>query len=230
MTDLFRTLRRRWLIVAIGLLLSVGCAYLATRAEPVFHARTEVVFLAPTSVRNPNELVTGSESIIITAGIVMKRLNGPDPVLQFNSQSVNPVGAPDTGRDAWIRLLDSGNQWVPNFDDQILVVDAVGATSEEAQQRVAVAVERIDQELASLQAELGSDPINDIHTRLSPDPPVVSEIGPSSTRAVGSILAIGLLATISIAVLVDIRSSGRKSGRSQAPTTSAISPRVASRL
>lgn len=210
LTDLAGALLRRWPIVLCGVLLTLGFAFLATRSEPVFHARSEVVFLAPASASNPNELVTSSESIIITAGAVMKRINGADAVLQFNDQSVNPVGAPKSQGSTWIRLVDAGNQWVSNFDDQVLVVDAVGSTREEAETRVLVAAEQIRDVLTSLQTDERVDPINDISTRLSPEAPVVAEIDGSGLRAAGMTLILGLIATVALVVVLEVSARGNR--------------------
>jgi hypothetical protein len=205
LTELLRTLLRRWPIVAVGLVLTLAAAYFSTRTPAVYHGHAEVVFLAPTSVRNPNELVTTSESLIITAGIVMKQLNGPDPDLQYNSQAVNPIGAPD-GRTTWIRLLDAGNQWVSNFDDQVLVIDSVGASADQAQQRVLDATAGIREELARMQNDAGSAQINDITTRLSPETPAVTQITGSKLRAAGMTLALGALLTVGSVVVLEVRS------------------------
>jgi len=213
LTDLVRALLRRWPIVALGLVLTIGFAYLSTLTQPTFHARTEVVFLAPTSLRNPNELVTSSESVIITAGAVMKRINGAEPALQFNSQMVNPVGSPDTGENTWIRLLDAGNQWVSNFDDQVLLVDAVGSTREEAERRILAASDRIGEELASLQVDQGTDPINYISTRMSPESPAIREIGGSGVRSAGMTLLIGFLATVALTVVLEVGSQQNRSSK-----------------
>lgn len=230
LSDLIRAHLRRWPIVLIGMIAALAMAFLATRADPVYHARTEMVFLAPTSLKHPNELVTGSESIIITAGIVAKRLNGADAGPQFNSQIVIPVGAPDLGQDTWIRLLDNGNQWVSNFDDQILLIDAIGATPEEAELRVVDAATRVSTELRALQEAQKVDPVNYISTRMSPAEPRVAEITPSRVRAAGMALLLTALATVALVLALEVRA--RRNGtastprRHRKPTKTAAPPPV----
>lgn len=211
LADLLRAFVRRWPIVLVGVLLSVGVAYLATRTEPAYHARAEAVFLAPSSTRYPNELVTTTESIIISAGAVAKRLNGPDPGLKFGTQDVNPVGAPPGNGDTWIQLVDAGNQWVSNFDDQVLLIDSMGSTPVEAEAQVLEAAERIKEEVAALQREQGVDPINDITVRLSPGVPVVTEIDGSGVRAGGMSFVIGVILTAGLVVVLEVRSRRRES-------------------
>lgn len=217
LADLLRTLRRWWPIVIVGLLATTGTAVLATRATPVYHARTEVVFLAPPSTRYPNELVTKTESLIVTAGIVAKRINGADTRIKFGSATTTPVGAPDDGRTIWVNLLDTGTQWVSVFNDQILVVDAIGATPDEVAQRIDDASALIDDQLQELQTRMKVDPVNAITTRMSPPAPVVETVVGSRIRAIGMTLGVGGFLTLALVVVLEVRSRGATGTRAPAP-------------
>lgn len=207
LTDLMRALWRYWYVVALGLAVSLGLAYLATRAEPVYHMRTEVVFLAPTSPRNPNELITSSESLILTAGVVSKRINGAEERLRFGSPLVNPVGTPYADEHTWVQLLDAGNQWVPIFNEQLLLVDVIGDTHAQAEERMKTATDLIRAELQSLQDEQGVDATNRIGLRISPEAPKITKIDGSSARAAGMTLVLGALGTLAIVVILEVRTS-----------------------
>lgn len=209
LADLIRALWRRWYIVLAAAVISVGLAYLATRTEPMYHSRTEVVFLAPASARYPNELVTSSESLILTAGIVAERINGAGERLDFGSAAANPIGSPGIEEATWIKLLDTGNQWVSAFEQQVLVVDAVGTTPERAEERIQAAYTLIQEELTALESEHGVDPINGIGLRMSPEAPQIVEVDGSGARAAGMTLFLGLLGTIAIVVGLEIRTSMR---------------------
>ncbi|MCB1297744.1 MAG: hypothetical protein KDB08_02030 [Microthrixaceae bacterium] len=213
--DLVRALFRWWPITLLGIIASLGLALLSTRTEPVYLARTEVVLLAPSSARYPNELVTRTESLIITAGIVATRINGIDsPRPQFGNSLVNPVGAPDTGEHTWIGLLDTGNQWVSNFDDQVLLVDAIGETPELVEERIDAAFDLISSELLAAQNEFGVDAGNRITARMSPVAPVVHKVGGSKVRAAGMTLGLGGFATAVVIVVLEVR---RRSERTTVP-------------
>jgi hypothetical protein len=207
LADLMRALMRRWYLVLLVMSAALVLAFLATRSEPMYHARTEVVFLAPSSARYPNELVTSSESLILTAGAVSERINGAGRRLDFGASTVNPVGSPDTGEDTWITLLDTGNQWVPAFEHQVLVIDATGTTPERAEARIAEAADLVRTELIALEDEQGVDEINRIGLRLSPETPQITVIDGSSARAAGMTLFLGLLASIAIVVVLEVRGS-----------------------
>jgi hypothetical protein len=206
LADVLRAMLRRWPVVLGGVLLTLIGMFLATRSEPVYSARTEMVFLAPSSTRYPNELVTQTESLIVTAGAVAKRINGADVELQFGKSTVNPVGAPATGNDTWIHLLDIGTQWVSIFDDQVLVVDAVGATPDEVRERIQAASDLIQENLRQLQVDQNVDPSAYITATMSPAEPVVLEVKGSILRAVGMTGALGLFLTAALIVVLETRS------------------------
>jgi hypothetical protein len=194
----------------VGLLVTLPLAYLAAKPAPVYDARTQVVFMAPSSLDNPNELVTQAESVIITAGIVAKRINGAARPLLYGSPDVNPVGVPDVG-DTWIQLLNTGTQWVPAFDEQVLLVDTVGATRAEADAKMDAAVTRIRTVLNELQREQHVAPINDIATIASPDPSRITRMDGSGLRAAGMTVAVGLFLTLTAIIALEVRRRARSS-------------------
>jgi hypothetical protein len=210
LTDLLHAVGRRWPLLLVGLLVTLPLAYLAAKPAAVYDARTQVVFMAPSSLDNPNELVTQAESVIITAGIVAKRINGAERPLLYGSPDVNPVGVPDVG-DTWIQLLNTGTQWVPAFDEQVLLVDTVGATRDEAAAKMDAAITRIRTILNQLQREQRVAPINDIATIASPDPARITRIEGSGLRAAGMTVAIGLFLTLTAVITLEVRRSARSS-------------------
>lgn len=214
LADLLRALLRRWPVVLVGLAITAGATVFGTSATPVYHSRTEVVFLAPVSARYPNELVTQTESLIVTAGAVARRINGAESPVIYGSSLANPIGAPGNGEKTWINLVNIGTQWVPVFDDQILLIDAIGDTTEEVTDRIQAADAKIGDALQDLQAEQGVDPTAYITTRLSPVEPVVAEVKGSRVRAMGMTAAIGGLLTLAAVVTLEVRS---RSSRASEP-------------
>lgn len=210
LADVLRAALRRWPLVLVGLVVTAGVMVFGTSATPVYHSRTEVVFLAPVSARYPNELVTQTESLIVTAGAVARRVNGAESPVIYGSSLANPVGAPGNGEKTWITLTNIGTQWVPVFDDQILLVDAIGDTPEEATERTQAAERKIRDALQELQVEQNVDPAAYITTRLSPAEPLVAEVKGSRVRAMGMTAVIGGLLTLGAVVVLEVRSRSRR--------------------
>ncbi|SIN90813.1 hypothetical protein [Agromyces cerinus] len=206
--ELIRSMIRRWPIVVAGAICTVALGYLAVSDDGVSYARTEVVFLAPTSELNPNSLKTTSEDLIITAGVVSKAISGPGKVTKFADPSVTLVGL--GVRDGWaVRLPDTGGQWASNFSSQSLIVEVVARDREAALAKQHELVDRIELELASLQRDAGVDPVNDITVSVVPESGVVRDLNGSSIRALAVIGVLGVSATTACVLLVEHRARRR---------------------
>ncbi|HWI31337.1 MAG TPA: hypothetical protein VNT50_07585 [Microbacterium sp.] len=206
--DFFSALIRRWPIVLIGALCTTVLCVVATRDDGTYWSRSEVVFMAPSSTLFPNSLKTRSEDLIITAGIVGKLVVGPDRPLKFASPQVDLIGIPGGG-SYWLRLPDSGGQWAPNFGDQLLLLDVVGDTVEEAEATRAEVVDRVRTELYDLQREYNVDPVNDITITIAPESVVVHHLTGSTIRTLGMTGLLGVAATVALVLGVELRSRRR---------------------
>jgi hypothetical protein len=208
--DLLRACLRRWPVVVAGALLTAVAGWAVTLDHGVYWARTQVVFLAPTSKAYPNALNTKSGDLIVTAGVVAKRVIGPDDITKFADPAVTIVGSTPIRDGFWIRLPDSGGQWATNFASQELMIDAVGPTRERVTELQQYAVTRIKEELASLQSEQRVKPVNDITVTVVQDPPVVYLVRGSRPRALLMTAALGVGLTVAAVMVVELRSIRRR--------------------
>ena len=206
---LVRLIARRWPIVLIGAIVVGAAAYLAIQDRSVYFNRTEVVFMAPSSTLNPNSLQTRSEDLIIAAGLVAKRVMGPERAEKYVSPDANLAGIPPTGRDYWIRLPDTGGQWAPHFADQLLLLDVVGESREAVVETRDDAIAMIRSELDRLQREQGVAPVNDITVSVTPEVAVVEEVHGSKARALGMTVALGAAGTAAVIVALEIARTRR---------------------
>lgn len=203
---LLRALVRRWPILLVGALCTAAVGFVAVRADGVYWSRTNLVFLAPSSKMYPNSLKTRSEDLIITAGLVAKRVNGPAAVEKYSSTDATIIGIPDTGSPFWLRLPDTGGQWSPNFADQFLILEVVGDSPEEVQQIQDDVVARARFELNAMQREQFVDPVNDITFTVAPEPPVIYHVRGNRVRALGMTAALGGGITLATVVALEYRS------------------------
>lgn len=202
--DLVRAALRRWPIVVAGAVVTLVAAYGTTLDDGVYWSRTQVVFLAPASTLYPNALRTTSEDLIITAGVVAKAVSGPDKVTKYASPDATLVG--EGVRDGWsIRLPDTGGQWAAHFAEQVLYVEVVAATADEAAARQAEIIEQITQELDRLQRDAGVAPVNDITVTVAPETTVVHQVKGSRARSVGMAGVLGVGATLALVVALETR-------------------------
>ncbi|WP_454851941.1 hypothetical protein [Promicromonospora soli] len=202
--DLIRAALRRWPIVVGGAVLTLVAAYGTTLDDGVYWSRAQVVFLAPASTDYPNTLRTTSEDIIITAGVVAKAVAGPDAVTKYASPDATLVG--EGVRDGWsLRLPDTGGQWATHFNQQVLYVEVVAATSAEVEERQTLLVGRVADELHRLQRGAGVAPVNEITVTVAPESTVVHHVQGSSIRGVGMAGVLGIGATCAVLILVEAR-------------------------
>ncbi|PUB29944.1 hypothetical protein C8K30_102322 [Promicromonospora sp. AC04] len=212
--DLVRLALRRWPVLVVGAVVTLGLAYATTLDDGVYFSRTQVVFLAPSSQAYPNALRTTSEDLIITAGVVAKAVAGPGKVTKYASPDATLVG--EGVRDGWsVRLPDTGGQWATHFAEQVLYVEVVAATPEEVADRQNAIVARIATELSRLQRDAGVAPVNRISVTVAPESTVVHQVQGSRARSVGMTGVLGVCATFAVMVLLEARS--RRPGR--APDT-----------
>ncbi|MCR2785002.1 MULTISPECIES: hypothetical protein [unclassified Microbacterium] len=206
LAQLFRVFLSRWPAVVIGALCTAGAMLGVLGAEGAYWSRTSLVFLAPSSELFPNSLQTRSEDLIITAGLVAKRVNGPDKVQKFASTETTLVGIPGTTDGVWLRLPDSGGQWAPSFADQFLLLDVMGDSADEVRAKQLAVIDRAREELDLMQREQNVDPVNDITLKVAPETPPVFHVTGSRIRSLGMTAAVGLGATLAAIVALEQRS------------------------
>jgi len=202
---LLRALWRRWPVVLAGMIVTAAAGILAVQQDGTYWSRTNLVFLAPSSTLFPNSLKTSSEDLIITAGLVAKRINGPDTVVKYASPDVTMIGTPDSGSSYWLRLPDSGGQWAPSFSDQFLILEVRAPSREEVAAIQDKVVARVRSELNAMQREQGVAPVNDITLTVTPRPATIYHVTGSRLRALGMIAAVGTGITVAVVVALEIR-------------------------
>ncbi len=223
--ELVRALFRNWPIVLVGGVLTVGSGLIAISTPGVHFTRVELIFLAPTSPPNPNALRTQSEGIIVTAGIVAKRVSGPGKVSKFASPDVTLVGLGK--RDGWsLRLPDTGGQWASNFATQRLILEVVGPDDAAVRTVQGELIGRVEDELSALQDERGVAPANRISTMPAPQTTPIFAVRGARPRALALTALLGGGATIA-AVLVAERWRRRRaaSGTRRASSGLTTTPR-----
>lgn len=220
-----QALLRRWPVMLVGAVTTTCLMYLVGNEAVTYWSRTEVVFLAPSSQRYPNSLSTKSEDLIITAGLVAKRLNGPGAPVKYASTDVTLIGTSTANEAVWIRLPDSGGQRAPHFNEQVLIVEVRAPTSDRATQLQEAAVIAIATELDSLQRSNRVDPVNDITVTTAPETAVVYPVTGRRSRAVGLTALLGMLLTLGAVGIAEKRARDQEAAARHLPTLTEVGNR-----
>jgi hypothetical protein len=208
--DLLRACLRRWPIVLVGAVLTAAAGFAITLDDGVYWTRAQVVFLAPSSDLYPNSLKTKSGDLIITAGIVAKRVMGAEKIEKYASPDATIVGATPIRDGYWVRLPDTGGQWATNFASQELLVEVVAPTHDRVvavQQQV---ISRIAEELDALQREQKVDEVNDITVTVAPESTVVYQVKGSRPRALLMTAILGIGLTLASIMILEQRAHARR--------------------
>lgn len=221
--EMVRLLARQWLVVVLGVLCTGAVAAGPARGDSVVFSRTELAFLAPTNAVDPNALRTSSDAVIMTAGIVARRIIGPGPIPKFASTEVTLF---DQGiRDGWsLRLPDTGGQWAHNYATQELILEVVGPSKNVVERRQTDLITRVQNELATLQRQFGVADVYNISVIEAPERSVIYTVTGDRRRALGMTLLLGGSATAASALAVDRVRAGRRRGRKAAGSSAGTEP------
>ena len=202
---------RRWYAVLLGLLLTATALHAVSNRDGVYSAEVDVVFLTPKSARFPNSIQQTSSSVVATAGLVERMLNGTMEKPAAASTGVTLAGQ-GIRQGYSLELPDTGGQWAHNFPRPVLRVQAVGPSAAWVQAEVEHQISRIADTLAEIQSQDRVRRSDWIVTSSSPASVDVAFHGGRPTLALAMTGLLGLWATLLAAVAVDqvVSRAGRR--------------------
>ncbi|HSN11688.1 MAG TPA: hypothetical protein VLS51_06250 [Propionibacteriaceae bacterium] len=216
---------RRWYVLLVGILLTLGtCAYVM-RLPGVYWASAKVYFLPPSTVPQPNQLAPDSSVAIPFAGLIQTQINDGVPRRLATSPDVRLV---DQGiYDGWsVMLPNTGGQWANNFSEPALIVQATGPTPQAVTTRMAQLLARITQLVRQDEDSAGVQPQLRVSLNMSPTTVDVQYSNGHRSRAVGEIVLLGVLVSLTACRVVDrvvaTRRRRGESGRRGEPTDDGI--------
>jgi hypothetical protein len=215
--------QRRWLIRLVSMLCVfvtlLGC-YAVHERKGVFWSRVNVRLLLPSSSQNPNVLRNSSHSLIMTAGLIALIADPSGGKTGLADQSVTL--ASEGLRHGWaVTMLNSGGQWVNNFDQPAVQVEAVGTTVAEVTQEMQTALSRVDNALKAQEAKADIDPNTAIGLVNSTSPSPMYYQGGSQIRGLAGVIALGLIVTLSARTILRrwLFGPGSEAAESRIPTS-----------
>lgn len=198
-----RALGRRWYVVLVGVLLTAGAATTAAQVDGVYTARTAVTLMPPTGwAVAGNSFTDSAASLVGFAKLVEETLTDGE-----GGQVFAAAGTPLYGGGArsgeLVYVPNFGGQWAPNFNQPAIMIDVVGSSRQEVDDRVRVLAGRIDAVVAERQDEMAVAPDQRISTYANPAVPEVAYAGPSRMRALAGITLLGAALSVAAALAVD---------------------------
>lgn len=208
--DLLTLVARRWYVTAAGVLMTAGVVLTQQHQPPTYWGRVTVVVLPPTAV-SPNVLT--QQGPVAVAALAVMDVTGKPLDLRASSSDATLYGLGVTS-GTWIRLRNTGSQWRPSASNPYVDVDAVARTPAEVDTRISAAVDALRRAVETRQEDLRTAPRYRATTDEVPGAPVVQQIPPSTTRALGTTVLSGAGWTAAALILAEsmARSRRRRTG------------------
>ncbi|GAB92317.1 hypothetical protein [Gordonia rhizosphera] len=184
---------RRWLVVALGVSLTVAALLFVNTRPPTYASQADVTLLPPVSGRYPNSFTDSGANVMYAAGLLERTVNKDHRVTATSSTT---IGLVDIGiRNGWmIRFPNYGGQWAYYFRWPTLDVQAVSPSEEGARAAMRETLNKVQQTLLDMQYDYRVAPYNRINLRMSPPDVEVTASTGNTRRAsvVTLLLGIGL--------------------------------------
>jgi hypothetical protein len=189
-----RSIRSRWYLLVLGLLLTVVAVVLVPPARGVYWVRAGLVLLPPNG-ESSNPLRVESESLIYFAAAVEREFNENGSGDRAASTDATLYG--EGVRQGYAVILNSiGSQWSPGYDRPHLSIQVVDTTPERTRAVFNDIVARLEAIVRNRQLDAQVEPRMMIRTTLAPEDPGITYVAGSERRGQAAIFLIGCCATV----------------------------------
>ena len=188
--DLLRLVLRRWYLMVLGCVASVLVLHQSLHVPPVYFAQVKVVLLPPRDDLFPNYLEDPRFDMTPLAGVIVSDYNkGVRPPLLASSDTT--LYGEGLRNAVQVRLANDGTQWLPIYSRPNIDVQVVGAQPAPVAAQAAEVGSELTALLQQRQDELGISSAMRVGALISPQEPVVVQIGGSRVRTLGSVALLG---------------------------------------
>ncbi|SEB56443.1 hypothetical protein SAMN04489844_0538 [Nocardioides exalbidus] len=207
--DLISAALRRWYVMLVGALVTLGFVYVSTHQPTVYWTQFNVLLIGPKIDQFPNYLENSRYTLFPLVGVVANDLNDGDPVMVTASTDTNMVGQ-GISDGIQVRVPNLGTQWRRTMTANYLDVQVAGATPDEVTERAKEAVESVAKALVERQDEIGISPALRVTSVAATDDPTVFAMDGSRMRATAATGASGAAVTISLVYWLERRRAKRR--------------------
>lgn len=211
--DLLGAALRRWYVMVVGAVVSLGFVYVATHQAPVYWTQFNVLLLGPTDPEFPNYLEGPRYTLYPIVGLVVSDMNGGERPMTTASTETNMVGQGITS-GVQVRVPNLGTQWRRDLSAGYLDVQVAAPTPEEVTRRADTTVREVAAALDERQDELGIVPGMRVTSVAATDDPTIYTVSGNRMRAAAASGMSGAAVTIALVYALERRRIRRLSARS----------------
>lgn len=202
--DLIAAALRRWYVVLLGAVLTVGALYVVTRQTPVYWTQYNILLVGPSGAQKTTVLDDPVYGLQPLVGVLATDFNDGAPPLLTGDVAATIVGE-GVREGVQVRVPNLGTQWRPLFPANYLDVqvadsspDKVLATARATSLRVSVLLEEIQDDMGA--------PLN-LRARAVPSSktPTVIAVTGSRSRALAATGMSGMAITLAALLLLERR-------------------------
>jgi hypothetical protein len=202
--DLIAAALRRWYVVLLGAVLTVGALYVVTKQAPVYWTQYNILLVGPSGVQKTTVLDDPVYGLQPLVGVIATDFNDGDPPLLTGDVAATIVGEGHR-EGVQVRVPNLGTQWRPLFPANYLDVQVAAADPEEVLATARATSLRVSVLLEELQDEMGA-PLN-LRARAVPsskNPTVIAVTG-SRSRALAATGLSGMAITLAVLLMLERR-------------------------
>ncbi len=204
-------LLRRWYLLAIGAVLTLGAMYAVVHLPAVYWTKMTVVLLAPTEEFYPNKIEDPHYALAPIAGVVAAEWNRENRPMLTASPDTTLFGE-GKRNTVEVRMPNQGSQWRPLYLTPNIDVQVVGSDPTLVEARAIEVSDELAQILEQRQKDLGVDPRLWITSVPSPAEPTVVKVAGSRARSLGALGLTGAIVSVIGIYWID-RALSRRSRR-----------------
>jgi hypothetical protein len=222
--DLIAAALRRWYVVLLGAVLTVGALYVVTKQAPVYWTQYNILLVGPSGAQKTTVLDDPVYGLQPLVGVLATDFNDGAPPLLTGDVAATIVGE-GYREGVQVRTPNLGTQWRPLFPANYLDVQVAASSPEEVLATARATSLRVSVLLEELQDEMGA-PLN-LRARAVPSSkyPTVIPVSGSRSRALAATGLSGLAVTLAVLLALERRRPSRRPAPAPAPAPSRTSLR-----
>jgi hypothetical protein len=222
--DLIAAALRRWYVVLLGAVLTVGALYVVTKQAPVYWTQYNILLVGPSGAQKTTVLDDPVYGLQPLVGVLATDFNDGAPPLLTGDVAATIVGE-GYREGVQVRTPNLGTQWRPLFPANYLDVQVAASSPEEVLATARATSLRVSVLLEELQDEMGA-PLN-LRARAVPSSkyPTVIPVSGSRSRALAATGLSGMAVTLAVLLALERRRPSRRPAPAPAPAPSRTSLR-----
>ena len=216
--ELFAAALRRWYVVLLGGVLTLGALYVVTQQAPVYWTQYNVLLVGPSGAQKTTVLDDPVYGLQPLVGVIATDFNDGAPPLLTGDVAATIVGE---GRreGVQVRVPNLGTQWRPLFPANYLDVQVAASSPEEVLATARATSLRISVLLEEIQDDMGAPLALRARAVPSSKYPTVIPISGSRSRALAGTALSGMAVTLAVLLMLE-----RRRPKARPRTASAATP------